>query len=130
MRRHCDQCGNEYEAKRKTSRFCKSSCRVQHSRRPDLAKVVELAPLQESVVDGVEAATRAELAQHDRLTSSHGQSALQLARSLDSPGESGSAKAALARQLAATMELALAGVAVAGDKVDELASRRAKRAGA
>lgn len=132
MRRPCDQCGTDYEAKRKTSRFCSPACRVQHSRRPDLAATVVAlpAPAAEPAVESTEAVTRAELVKHDRVLTPHGQAALQLARALDSPNESGSAKAALARQLAATMDLALTGIQVAGDKVDELASRRAKRAGA
>ena len=32
MKKKCEQCGTEYEAKRNTSRFCKAGCRVAHSR--------------------------------------------------------------------------------------------------
>ena len=93
---------------------------------PHLATVVAM-PTEPVAVGSTAAAVTAELTDAGRLSTVHGQAALALAASLDSPNESGSAKAALARQLAATMELALAGVKRGSDSVDELAGRRATR---
>lgn len=140
--RPCNHCGEVYDAKRPQSKFCGARCRNRHSRHPELAKVVALskrakakAKADESdetqpSISSTSAAVRQQLIEAERLDTFQGQAALQLASSLDSPSETGSAKAALARQLAATMELAMAGVKRVGDPVDELRARRAKRQGA
>jgi hypothetical protein len=131
--RPCDHCGKAYEAKRKTSRFCGVNCRNRHARHPELAVVdggtsappAGAPPSTSPTVDAV----RRELAAVDRLDSIAGSAALQLAAALDSPTETGSAKASLARQLVATLEVAMKGVKVADDPLDELKRRRDQKLG-
>lgn len=153
MDRACQRCSTTFVAKRSTAKYCGSKCRTlaTKERKRDAARVVPVkpeprkrrkkadadppaepqdAPNPPTVLLSTMAAVVAELTTFKRLHSVHGQAAVQLAMALDHPAETGSAKAALAKQLAATMELALAGVTVAKDPVDELAGRRAKRAGA
>jgi hypothetical protein len=155
MDRACQRCSTPFVAKRSTAKYCGDKCRTlaAKERKRDAARVVPVkpeprkrkkkadadspppaeaqdAPNPPTVLLSTMAAVVAELTTFKRLHSVHGQAAVQLAMALDHPAETGSAKAALAKQLAATMELALAGVTVAKDPVDELAGRRAKRAGA
>lgn len=54
--------------------------------------------------------------------------ALQLAARIENPATTGSAVAALTRELAAAMERALAGVKVEADRVADFEARRAARA--
>lgn len=133
--RACDHCGVAYEAKRKTSRFCGVNCRNRHARHPELA-VLDGGSGSPTPGGGSPASTsptvdavRRELAAVDRLDSIAGSAALQLAAALDSPTETGSAKASLARQLVATLEVAMKGVKVADDPLDELKRRRDQKQG-
>jgi hypothetical protein len=41
IERNCDQCGDKYEAKRATSRFCSPKCRAAHRRNPAAVEVVD-----------------------------------------------------------------------------------------
>jgi hypothetical protein len=81
-------------------------------------------PVVTATVDALKAA--------DRLETPHGAMALSLARRMDLPGlDTGSALAAVSRQLDAVLVVALrgAGVASAPQQLqDELAARRAKHA--
>lgn len=126
--RPCDVCGTPYEAKRATSKYCSPTCRVRKSRG---AEVVELPqPEAPSSGDGpVYRATLRTLDDIDRASTPLGAAALALARRLDSPGvDTGSAIAAVARQLEATLTAATRGADAAtapGQLRDELAARRA-----
>ena len=134
MKRPCDLCGTVYEAKRATSKFCSSNCRTRKAR----GVVVDLpAGRLSGVVDEsdvpmatpVETATLKALVEAGRLDSPLGAAAMMLARRMDSPGlDTGSAVAAVARQLEATLASATRGASAATAPQtlqDELAARRA-----
>ena len=131
MMRPCNACGETYEAKRSTSKYCSSSCRVRASRGG--AEVVEIPAPPAAEADGdvgpVTTATLKALAEADRLEHPMGAAALALARRVDFPGlDTGSAFAAVVRQLEATLAAATKGAAAAtapGMLQDELAARRA-----
>ncbi len=125
MNRECDSCGTEYEAQRKTSRYCSTRCRMRASRRPETPATAE-PPASGGLVD----ALRRELEGAGRLDTALGQQALALAVKLASPFDTGSAMAAVSRELRAVREEALRGAEQTADPLDELRLRRdAKRAG-
>jgi hypothetical protein len=72
---------------------------------------------------------RAELAAAGRVDSWQGAAALDLARTIESDGTQPNAKAALVKQLHATVAEAVKGAVVAGNPVDELRARRVRRTG-
>ena len=74
------------------------------------------------------AATRRELQAADRLDSVAGQQALKLAERMYGLFDTGSAIAALSRELRAAMAEALKDAPRAGDSLDELAERRRRKA--
>jgi len=80
-------------------------------------------------VDGpLTVATMAELIVADRVESSLGQSALLMARRLDTPGaDTGSSVAALAREQRATLALALESASNILDPADQLRLQREAR---
>ncbi len=79
---------------------------------------------------GLLEALRRELAAAGRLDTALGQQALALAVKLSSPFDTGSAMAAVSRELRAVREEALRGAEQVADPLDELRLRRdAKRAG-
>lgn len=130
MTRNCDRCGTPYQAQRPQSRFCSSRCRVaagkaRNEGRPEsLAPVTDLpAPQPGAIADAV----RVELEAAGRDSTSLGRQALSLAQRIDSAQDTGSAVAALHRELRATMAEAMAGAAVAADRIDELKARRERR---
>jgi hypothetical protein len=134
VERACDLCGSSYEAQRSTSRFCSPSCRVRaHQRGLDVPSssadvVATLSPEPQPAVDLVEAATVAALEEVERLETPLGRLAVSLAHRVDnSQRETGQAVAALARQLAATLEQATAGAKSTADGADELRERRVRR---
>ncbi len=125
MNRECDACGTEYEAQRRTSRYCSTRCRMRASRRIE-APVAAESPGSGELVE----ALRRELADAGRLDTALGQQALALAVKLASPFDTGSAMAAVSRELRAVREEALRGAEQVADPLDELRLRRdAKRAG-
>jgi len=77
----------------------------------------------------LEVVTARELEAVGRLESVAGQLAMELARRVASPHETGAAVAALARQLGATMTaaLAIAGVGPAASPLDEIRARRDRK---
>ena len=99
-------CGVEFTPRRSGGRFASTACRVRWNRaqkKPGGAQVVRLVrtPVSSSA-SSVEDAVRAELG--EQVGSVLGQSALVLARRLDSGQDpSGAAVAALAKQLATLM---------------------------
>lgn len=126
MKRPCDVCGTEYEAKRLNSRFCGDTCRKRFQRNP-APVVVELRP-RTPVESGVLTATLAELDAADRTSTSLGQAALALAARIDARHDIGSALAALVKQHSVTLAEATNGAQVAATALDELRVRRdAKR---
>src|SRR4051794_26549205 len=122
MERACDYCGRTYEAQTSRSRYCCTSCRARACDRgmsapasPDVVKTLPVA-VAEPVAGDVEAATAVALSEAGRSETPLGCLALSLARRVDnSQRETGQAVAALARQLAATLEGALAGAGESGD---------------
>ena len=123
MTRECAACGQPFEAKRSTARYCGEVCKKRAQRRqPKGAKSAPPAP--RTLVD----VTRARLEAVGRLDTVIGQQALRLAGRLLSDYDTGSALAALSREFRATMTEALADVEVAADPLDELAKRRRAKA--
>lgn len=45
----CSNCGREFEAKRKSARYCSSSCRVKHGRKGE--EVEEVKPVTPTVIE-------------------------------------------------------------------------------
>ena len=80
------------------------------------------------MVDGLTAATRAELEDAGKVGSSAGQAALLLAKQVEFGDESGSGLAALVRQHRESMAVALVDVSTeTADVLDELRARRDAR---
>ena len=144
VNRKCDECRNGYVAKRNDSKFCSPACRQRASRKGKLAEVVPLEPSSRAAEDdasppaagdgsgrrdGVYRATLAELEAAEAVETSLGQSALVMARRIDSwsPLDTGSSLASATKSLAELMAVATRGRAVADDPVDELRRRREER---
>ena len=132
MERACDSCRTLYTAKSPLSRYCGSRC-AKRAQRTGLSRsaaepaVVAVVP---SGAGAVEAAVRGALEAAGRLSVPLGQVALVLARRLDAPGgESGSALAAVAKQLAVTLATVTSDAPPAGDLLDELRIRRDRKLG-
>lgn len=126
----CHQCGEPFEAERSHAKWCSARCRKQDQRAGG-ASVTELrAETAEGELTPTVAATWAKLEEAERLRTPEGMAALALAHRLDNGGrDTGSALAAVARELRASLEAAMAGAKVAPDPLDELRARReAKRA--
>jgi glycerate-2-kinase len=136
MERCCEVCGEPFEAKRKTARFCTDRCRMRAHRRP--AETEQTPPVaspdrgerQEDAVSLAQAA-QAELQAAGREATAVGRAVLALARRIDAnASETGSSLAAMVREFRAAHADALKGAGEAGDPVDELKARRdRKRAG-
>jgi hypothetical protein len=121
MQRCCDSCGEPYEAKRQTSRFCSASCRVAASR----GRVIEL-PSPNAESGSLAAAIREELEAVGRADSALGVAALALAARIDAKQDTGAGLASLSRELRATLAEATRGTvrSSVGAMRDELAARR------
>lgn len=126
MQRECDSCGKPFEAKRKAARFCSDTCRKRNQRAPKpRAKDPSAMPSTDLV-----AVCERELQAASRLDTVLGRQALELARRIASPHETGSSVASLSKEFRAVMEAAMEGVGLKADPLDELRARReAKRAG-
>ena len=128
MQRQCDTCTRPYEAKRITSRFCSPRCQKRARRSPAGLSGASLLTFPAPVDGPLTVATMAELIVADRVESSLGQSALLMARRLDTPGaDTGSSVAALAREQRATLALALESATNVLDPVDMVKLRRDAR---
>lgn len=126
MERSCDSCGSVYAAKSKRSRFCSDLCRARNKGKPP--RPDEATEPTEAASHPLVVATRAELEAAGRLDSRRGQQALTLAAHLAvSLADTGSARAALSRELDALMVKALDGAVVDTDEFDELAARRDRK---
>jgi hypothetical protein len=132
MERPCDPCRTRYTAKSPLSRYCGSRC-AKRAQRTGLSRSAVEPAVVAAVPSGtgaVEAAVRGALEAAGRLSAPAGRVALVLARRLDAPaGESGSGLASVARQLAATLAVAIADVRPADDLLDELRIRRDRKLG-
>ena len=128
MQRQCDTCTRLYEAKRITSRFCSPRCQKRARRSPAGLSGASLLTVPAPVDGPMTVATMAELVVADRVESSLGQSALLMARRLDTPGaDTGSSVAALAREQRATLALALESATNVLDPADQLRLQREAR---
>lgn len=146
----CLYCGNPFEAKRATGRYCSARCKKRFQR-GSVGGVV--TPLQRPVPDPpappspsapstpearfvrepgkVTAAALRELTAAGREETLLAQAVLAIALRIDSAETSGSALAALSRELRSTMAEAVADAPRAADPLDEIGARRtAKAAGA
>lgn len=141
MKLTCATCGGSFEAKRSTAKFCSSNCRVRSHRgggqvvelKPPAKKGHRESPPPADELDGpgeMERAIVAELEEAGRRETGLGTAAVLLARRLDARTmDTGSAVAAVVRQLQTTMEAAVAGAHMAADPVDEVRRRRDEKLG-
>ncbi|MFJ4735277.1 hypothetical protein ACIP6V_23890 [Streptomyces sp. NPDC088770] len=133
MKKRCEACGESFEAKRKTARFCSDRCRMRAHRRPaegeQPAPVTSQPPVQrEDGSESLAAAARGELAAVGRDRTAAGQAVLVLARRIDAnSAETGSSLAAMVREFRAALAGALEGAGEAVDPVDELRARRDRK---
>jgi hypothetical protein len=121
----CAGCGEDFEARRATAKWCSDRCRKATRRRsPEPAS--DTSPPAEhdtGLVDSV----RRELDRADRLDTYPGQLALQLARRLSNPEESGIS--GLSKELRTVMTAALEGTAPPpSEDEDDNEVARARRA--
>lgn len=135
MQIQCHNCGESFEAKRSHAKWCSAACRKQSQRAPG-GSVTELRRPSAPEAPGadfegfgpVALATWKKLEDADRVHEPEGVAALALAHRLDNGGrDTGSALASVARELRATLEVALKGANVAADPLDELRARREAR---
>jgi len=128
----CEECGERFEAKRSTAKYCSTRCRTRATRRraegrPAPAAEPRQVPAPAEDVPLLVAATIDELAKAERLSTALGQTAVKLAERIGSRSETGSAVASLSKELRATMAEALRGSAAAADPIDELRARRDRK---
>lgn len=126
-------CGTVFEARSAKARYCSDRCRKRKGKADELAERVVDFPAEPAGFGGaVERETRRALEAAGRFETPLGQMALALARRLDCPGlDTGSAMAAVAKQLEAVLGSATKGVAkaTAPEQLrDELAERRQRHA--
>lgn len=131
MLRPCDHCGERYEAKRPSSKFCSARCRNRHARNPDTSKITRIVQVTTGgSLGGLVEATRQELADVQLLDTMLGQQALALAERVASASETGSAVAALSKELRSVVTQAMQGAkrdqSPLDSARDELAARRAQ----
>ena len=155
MEMACYECGEVFEAKRDTARYCSTRCRVRahRKRKTEMPESVKQAtasavvgrlmdedeePPREAPAEGrvivddvpmsVYQATQDELRKAGKVGTVAGQSALALAARIDNPAlDTGSALAGMVKQLEATLAGVLADKDDGGDELDELRRRREER---
>ena len=132
MERACDSCRTLYTPRSPLSRYCGSRC-AKRAQRTGLSRsaaepaVVAVVP---SGAGAVEAAVSDALEVAGRLSAPLGEVALVLARRLDAPGgESGSALASVAKQMALTLAAVTSDAPPADDLLNELRARRDRKLG-
>ena len=129
MTRTCQQCGAAFESKTSRSKFCGPRCRRKAYDARQLGTVVQ--PMEHRAdVPRMLDVVRSELTAAGRESSVAGVNALHLAARIDAQAETGSALAALSKQLQSLVAEALKDATAAVDPLDELARRRADRRGA
>jgi hypothetical protein len=125
MKRNCNSCGDEYEAKRPNSKYCGDTCRKRGSRSGDnlvdlpvTAEVEESSPLVDAIHRELEAA--------GVVDSPLGQQALELARRMTHPRAMGLSVAPISKELRSVMAEAMKD-APRASKLDELRARRERK---
>lgn len=124
-------CGKVFEARHPKARYCSDRCRKRKGKAEATVTQLSAPDEPDSPRRGpVESATVRTLTDAGRLDSPLGQTCLALARRLDFPAlDTGSAVAAVAKQLEATLVSATRGAGGASSPQqlrDELAERRRK----
>lgn len=132
MKKHCESCQREFEGRR-DAKFCGATCRKRGSRVRGAGSGAEVVPLPTKPAEPpseapLVAAIEKQLAAADRLMTPAGQMALLLARRLAAGLDTGSAQAALVREVTSQLDDALAGAKLEPDAMDELAARRDRKA--
>ena len=127
--RTCEACGNSFAAQRSTHRFCSARCRERaHAGRVVPIKQRSKSEASTSKLGKLERATLRKLEAAERAETVEGVHALVIAAQID--GAPPAAVAGLSKAFLTAMEVALDGVGVAADPLDELRARRdAKRTG-
>lgn len=135
VNRTCERCRRPFTAVNSSARFCSASCRAMaakdRSKGRGVAPVTTVTPVTtpdaqpESSISVLEAVRR-KLDAAGEADSPAGRMALTMAARADSGQDSGSALAALMKQLAVTLEDAV-GRVVAGDPIDEVREARERR---
>lgn len=131
MRKDCEFCGTTFEAKRSTAKYCSNEHRVQAQRGAAKSKKTSTVvafglaprpPRGEPERGPLEAAALAELESFGRAETLAGGVVLALARRIDGagPADTGSGFAALAKELRASMAVALAGADQESDPIDQV----------
>ncbi len=128
MERTCARCGETFQARRSTARYCGSGCRARDAK--DRQKAATVTSLASAAVPSLMASVRSALEAAERDESPAGVASLILAARIDAGTETGNAVAAMTRQLHASLSEALRDVEASGDAVDELMARRQARRGA
>ena len=124
--RVCDYCAGEIAATApRNTKYCSTKCRKDSQRAPELAVVP--SPPDEAEPDPLVEAVRRELEAAARLDTALGQQALAAAVRMSAA--SGTAFAALSKELRELMTAATKGAATAVDPIDELKLRRDRKSG-
>lgn len=116
----CQQCGEPFDAKRPHAKYCGPRCRQQARRRATPAEAEALAPTLPRIVT----LTIQELDQLSKTDTVLGAQALELAMRMTSGRDTGSAIAAVSRELDRVMLRLRSG---AKAQEDEVASARRRR---
>lgn len=138
MKKKCEVCGEQFEAKRSTAKYCSNEHRVQAQRGARSGKSTVVAfglsavPPREArprELGPLEASARTELESFGRAETLAGGVVLALARRIDEAGptDTGSGFAALAKELRAAMAAALAGAEQEADPIDQVRKQREQK---
>lgn len=134
MEINCAHCGKTFQPQRRSAKYCGTPCRTRATRAraaagiPVTTAAAAPAPAREhrGLVESVESA----LGEANRLATWAGRQALLLADRLESGSfDTGSAAAAVSKELRAVMAEALGDVEEDADPVDELRRRREAKRG-
>lgn len=125
----CATCGNTFQARRSSAKYCGKTCQKRSERqsKPAMQAAPDVPVVEFPALPVVEA-TKRELEAAGRLETALGQQALRLAKRMHSEFDTGSALASISRELRAVMAEALKGAAPVADPLDELAERRRRKA--
>jgi hypothetical protein len=106
VERTCEFCGDAFDAKRSTAKYCSATCR-QRAKRDRAKKSAKESDAPEAP-QGLVASVRRDLESAGRADTFAGQLALQLAKRLTDPAESGIS--AMSKELRTVMAAAMDGV--------------------
>jgi hypothetical protein len=131
--RKCVVCPRTFEAKRPHAKYCGQTCKKRAQRLPvNVTPITARATASQNIdQEDLVAAVKAELAAAGCDGSSLGALAMSVARRMTNQFDTGSAFAALSKELRLVMAQAMASATPAADPLDELRARRdRKRRGA